>query len=376
MIDREGCILLNMISGIGYAKYRKLLEEFETPGKVFRQSFDRLRQVPGIGDVLADRIVEASDGISLKNELSMAERAGVRIVTLDDPDYPSHLRDLHDPPLCLYIRGILPEMDRYALAVVGSRRMSRYGERMTRSITFSLASSGFVILSGLASGVDAVAHAAALEAGGVTVAVLGGGLIKLYPAENAPLAKRIVESGGALISEFPLEFPVSRTSFPRRNRIVAALSAGVLVTEAGLDSGALITASLGVELGREIMALPGMADNPQAAGCHKLIKEGAFLVESADDVSDVLASDLFSSALRRAGKHDEDADAGADAKLSGFPEEAGKIYALLASGGKTLDELVLASGMDTGMISGALMRLELSGLIRHDARGVYESLLP
>ncbi len=374
MIDRESCILLNMISGIGYAKYSRLVEAFGSPDKIFRQSFDRLREVPGIGDLLAERIAEVSDGSRLKTELAMAERAGVRIITLTDPDYPEQLRELHDPPLCIYLRGMMPEFSNFSVAVVGSRRMSRYGERMTRSITEVLASSGCLIVSGLAAGVDTVAHHAAVNSGGLTAAVLGGGLMRLYPAENAGLARRIIESGGALISEFPLEFPVSRTSFPRRNRIVAALSSGILVTEAGIDSGALITASLGVELGREIMAVPGMADNPQAAGCHKLIKEGAALVENAGDVLALLDGGLFAPGHLRSLEIREKSipyDAGA---LSGLPLEVKKVFELLSDTGKTMDELLSESGMDTGVISGALMRLELLEMIRKDAAGVYEKV--
>ncbi len=373
MIDREGCILLNMISGIGHAKYRKLMDEFGSESEIFRQSFDRLKDVPGIGDVLAERLTDSGNSDMLKKELERSERGGARIITLNDSDYPPVLRELHDPPLCIYLRGTLPDFSSRTISVVGSRRMSRYGERMTREIVYEGASQGYVIVSGLAAGVDTTAHQAAVDAQGITVAVLGGGLMKIYPESAIPLARRIIECGGAVISEFPLGFPVSRTSFPRRNRIVAALGRGTLVTEAGLESGAMITAGYAMDYGREVMALPGMADNPQAAGCHKLIKEGAYLVENFTDVQNILEGGLFMPSELKSREVCEEAGLLASDIPSGLNGDAEKVYRLLLEGEKTIDAVsaALQDELDTGKITSALMKLQLMDLAVETPGGAY-----
>ena len=189
MLDREACIVLNMISGIGYVKYTALREEFGSPSAVFGRSAEELRRVSGIGPALAERIASYEWQKELAAELELADKAGVRILTLFDEGYPDVLRHLYDPPLCLYVRGRLPALPENAVAVVGSRRMSAYGERMTRSITSEAVAAGYSVISGLAFGVDTVAHRTAVECGGLTVAVLGGGLMHIHPQENVPLAR-------------------------------------------------------------------------------------------------------------------------------------------------------------------------------------------
>ena len=218
MIDREACIVLNLSPGVGFVKYSALSREFGSPAGVFGRSSGELRRIPGIGEQLGERIASFDWEGSLNRETELAERAGVRIITLFDDAYPEVLRQLPDPPLCLYVRGRLPAFPDNAVAIVGSRRMSAYGERMTRSIAADAAAAGFTVVSGLAYGVDAIAHRTVVDAAGVTVAVLGGGLMNVHPRENIPLARAIVASGGAIISEFPLEFPVPVMRAPKNRK--------------------------------------------------------------------------------------------------------------------------------------------------------------
>lgn len=358
MNNREACIVLNMLSGIGYAKYKALVTEFEEPSRVFSAVKSDLTRIKGISDTIADKILNYKELVDLDNELLRAERGGVQILTLADEEYPEELRNIYDPPLCLYVRGKLPAFKRNAVAIVGSRKMSMYGERMTKAFAQDAVNQGFIVVSGLAFGVDYAAHKAVVDSDGITVAVLGGGLTQIHPREHIPLAREIIQKGGAVISEFPMDFPVSRTSFPRRNRIVSALSDAVIVIEAGLDSGALITANVALEQGKEVFAVPGNADNPQARGCHKLIRESsASLAENFSQVLEVLDGGLF---------HEIEF---AEEPLQTFQaesclsEDEKIIVELLQNGEKTMDDLALETNMESGKLLGTLMKLEMKFVI-------------
>ncbi len=366
MTRKELCVGLNMISGLGYSRYITLLETFGTPDNVRRAERCRLENVKGIGRVLAERIVEFDWDAELAREFAIAARGNVRIITIDEPDYPEELRVLFDPPLCLYIRGKLPgNFDRW-ISIVGSRRVSRYGVAMTESFAAGAVAGNYGVISGLAAGVDTIAHRAVVNNGGVTIGVLGSGLMHMYPKENIQLAKDIVNSGGAVISEFPLDYPISRHNFPRRNRIVATLSKAVVVVEAGLDSGALITAGLASDFGRDVFAVPGRADNPQAKGCHRLIREGAFLAESFDDVLMTLESGLHP--IERASMTNiSDCD-------TLDPEEK-FIYSLLWESEADLEELQEKSGMDSGTLLAILMKMEMKLLVERDAGQYYRVVI-
>ena len=367
MTDREACIVFYMISGVGYVKYRALCDRFGSPAEALKQPEGELLQVPGIGPQLADRILRYPEEVDLAGELAFAERSGVRILTLFDDAYPDVLRHLYDPPMVLYVRGTLPEFgNNRNLAIVGTRRVSRYGAEVTRRLAADAAAAGLVIVSGLALGVDTIAHQASVDANMPTVAVLGGGLARLHPQENLELARRIIETGGAVISEFPMRFPVSRTSFPRRNRIVARLADAVLVTEAGVDSGALITADLASEYNL-VMAVPGRVDNPQAAGCHKLLKNGATLVENFTDIQEAMHFDLLPLDFHLA---EPEAEYHADG-ISDFPPEARQILAALAVRDCTFDELAGVTGLDAGVLSSQLSLLELAMQITRDGAQNY-----
>lgn len=376
MLDREACIVLNMISGVGYVKYTALCDEFGSPAGVFRRSARELMHVPGIGETLAVKIAEFDWEGELARELELADKAGVRVITLFDEAYPAVLRNLYDPPLCLYVRGRLPEFPEYAVAVVGSRRMSDYGARMTRQITAEAVAAGYTVVSGLAYGVDTVAHGMTVEQGGCTVAVLGGGLMRIHPQENVPLARRIVETGGAVISEFPMNFPVSRTSFPRRNRIVAGLARLTIVTEAGIGSGALITARLALDNGRDVFAVPGHADNPQAQGCHQLIKEGAAgLIENFSDVLNAIGVGFgYLPGLAPGGEANEDAVPYDSSSVGDLPPEAREIWKLLDGCELSLDLLAEETGRETGALLSTLMMLEMKLLVEHGSDMVYRRI--
>lgn len=372
MKSREGCIALNLVSGIGFVKYSALVERFGSPEQVFAASREELLEVPGIGEQLAERIA-SFDQAQLDRELEIAERGGARILTLYDEDYPEILRQLFDPPLAIYLRGRLKgsmEAWERSVAIVGTRRVSAYGMRMTSAIADEAAAAGFTIVSGLALGVDTLAHQAAVSAGTPTIAVLGGGLLHLHPRENLELARGIIDSGGAIISEFPLDFPVNRTTFPRRNRIVAALSRGVIVTEAGEKSGAIITAKLALEQGREVFAVPGHADNPQAHGCHELIRQGATLIETFEQVLEAFGFGM----LPHLGDGAENARPPEEEVGSDLSALEVAIMNRLAKGDASLEDLQTELATGTSLLLSALMRLELKLLIERQSDRSYRRI--
>ncbi len=287
MENREAWIILNSISGIGPMRAAQLLSIFGEPRRVLEVSENALAQVNGIGEVLAGAVTNWRKTVDLKGELELAHRAGVCIVTRDDAEYPERLRDIHDAPLCLYVRGDAPAVFgrlRQSLAIVGSRHTTTYGVGMAQNLATAAGLAGWTVVSGLARGIDTVAHQAVVNVKGCTIAVLGSGLAHLYPQENVGLARAIVEVGGAVVSEFPMRFPPDKRGFPMRNRIIAGLTAGTLVVEAGIRSGSLITAAQALEQGRAVFAVPGRVDSPQSRGCHALLKDGAVLVECFTDV--------------------------------------------------------------------------------------------
>jgi len=370
--DREACIALNMISGVGPARLASLVASCGSPSAVLERSARDLLSIQGIGEALASKIASWKESIDLDEELGMAERGGVRILVKDDPEYPSILKEIRDAPICLYVRGSLPDLDSLSIAIVGSRRMSSYGRNMAQHIAESAAYAGWTVVSGLAYGIDAVAHQAVLNAGGKTVAVLGGGLARVQPQEHLPLAREIAASGGAVVSEYPMEFPPNRRSFPMRNRIISGLSRGTLVVEAGLGSGALITAAAATEQGRSVFAVPGQADNPQAAGCNALIKQGAKLTESFDDILEdfeFLPGMERPKAVKEEGLPGlDDEESQEDAVLS---DEDSKALAALARGELSLDQLATATSAPSGELLARMMKLEILRKVKKTSSGSY-----
>ncbi|MDG1510307.1 MAG: DNA-processing protein DprA [Mariniblastus sp.] len=273
--------------GVGPIVYSELVQHFGSASNVFKATAAELEQLQGIGPKLVNSILSASDLATADSIIERCQTHGIDMIERYANIYPERLSEIYDPPSILYSRGKLLPTDNLSIAIVGSRHATRYGIKIASQLARGLSMAGITIISGLARGIDAAAHQAALEAGGRTIAVLGGGHLKLYPADHAALANEITHHG-AVISESPPDTPPRSGSFPRRNRIVSGLSLGVVVVEAAQRSGALISARLAMEQGREVFAVPGPINSRMSKGCHKLIQDGAKLVSSVDDVLDEL----------------------------------------------------------------------------------------
>jgi DNA processing protein len=278
---------LSLVQGVGPRVCRRLIEHFGSAREVLAANFLQLRAVPGLPAATVRELLESPHAEWLTAEVRECRDEGVRVITELDAAYGPMLAEIPDPPVVLYVRGTLLPSDCLSLALVGTRHASLYGRRQAERLASSLSRAGLTIVSGLARGIDAAAHRATLAAGGRTLAIVAGGLLEIYPSEHQGLAGEIAESG-AVISEMPLRFAPRRHAFPRRNRLISGLSLGTLVVEATLRSGALITARHAMEQGRDVFAVPGPVDQRTARGCHQLLRDGAKLVESADDVLEEL----------------------------------------------------------------------------------------
>ena len=278
---------MTRIPGVGPVVYSELIHRFGSAPNVFKATAAELKQLPGIGPKLINAILNTRDIAPVDSIIKTCQRHKIDMIERFEGAYPERLSEIYDPPSVLYSRGKLVPADNLSIAIVGSRHATRYGIKIASQLARGLSMAGITIISGLARGIDATAHQATLEAGGRTIAVLGGGHLKLYPTDHAALAHEITHSG-AVLSESPPDTPPRSGSFPRRNRIVSGLSLGVVVVEAARRSGALISARLAMEQGREVFAVPGQIDNRMSQGCHKLIQDGAKLVNSVDDVLEEL----------------------------------------------------------------------------------------
>jgi len=280
---KKDLVLLNMVQDIGYIRLKALLDEFKEPGGILRASLDKLLSVKGIGPAIAQAVKNAGSDHDIDKEIILINKAGAEVLTVFDEGYPENLKNIYDPPVVLYIKGSFKKEDELSVSIVGSRKCTYYGMNMADKIAEQLASAGVTVVSGFARGIDTSAHKGALKAKGRTIAVLGSGLDNIYPVENKPLVEKIIKNG-ALISEFPMSMPPNKNNFPRRNRLISGLSRAVLVVEAANRSGALITADFALEQGRDVFAVPGTADRLLSMGTNSLIKQGAKLVDSAEDI--------------------------------------------------------------------------------------------
>ena len=286
MSDLRYWIGFNKVRGIGPVRLRALLDRFGSPERAWQAPADALRGA-GLDRRSLKNLLAARTSLDLDEELARVSRAGARVLTWESPDYPRLLHEIHDPPPVLYVKGELTQDDEWAVAVVGTRRATSYGREVTQQLSSALARSGVTVVSGLARGVDGVAHQAALDTGGRTVAVLGSGVDRIYPPEHRQLAARIVERG-AVVSDYPMGTPPEGSNFPPRNRIISGLSLGVLVTEAGARSGALITVDFAAEQGRDVFAVPGNVLMRGSVGTNALIRDGAKVVLKPEDVLEEL----------------------------------------------------------------------------------------
>lgn len=358
MTSREAYISLNRIEGIGPVRVRALCEGLGSPEAVLTASAADLACVRGVGPKVAENIVSQRGGLDAGREEAAAAKLGARLVTPVDAEYPEPLKNIYDPPLCLYVRGTLEKKDAQALAIVGTRRASHYGTAQADRLAYQISKAGFAVVSGLARGIDTVAHKAALKAGGRTLAVLGGAMDKLYPPENRELAEEIV-GHGALISEFPLGREPDRTTFPYRNRVVSGLSKGVLVVEAGLDSGAMNTAEQALEQGRSVLAVPGRVDMDGARGPHRLIQNGARLVE---DLADVLKEFEFLFPPTEQARLVRQQDA--RQRLTLLPAEESVVRALWSEPELDFDVLIRKTGLSSAQMMTLAMQLEMKRVVR------------
>lgn len=349
-------LLLSMIPGVGPLLHRDLIAQFGDAKGVFAAAPSELRNVPRLGPKLCRAITTATQTIDVQAEINRCRENGIKLISQSQSLFPEALRQIPDPPAVLQMRGELLPQDGLAVAIVGTRHATHYGRQQAQRLAASLARAGVTIVSGLARGIDSEAHQATLEAGGRTIAVLGSGLLNIYPAENKELAERIVKNG-ALITESSTEAKPARGSFPRRNRIVTGLCQGVIVVEAGDRSGALISARLSMEQGREVFAVPGRVDSRTSRGCHRLIRDGAKLVETADDVLEELGP-MFQSAPDSDGR-----EVHRPAELQLNDQERAVLDAVRVDP-TTIDEVIAGCGLPIHRVLATISVLEMRRLVR------------
>jgi DNA processing protein len=359
-------IALNMTPGVGPRIATNLLEHFGSPSAVFharRTELESIRLKPDtIESIIRKEFAERAQG-----ELERVKKIGGDILILDDGSYPSLLREIADPPITLYVRGDWQAcLEQPCVAVIGSRQCSTYGENASQMISRDLASRGVTVVSGLARGIDSAAHKGALQGKGRTVAVLGTGIDGVYPKENSSVVREILDSGGCLVSQFPLGTPPLKDNFPYRNRIISGLSLGVLIVEASERSGSLITARLAMEQNREVMAVPGNITSSNSYGTNYLIKAGAKLVQQWQDVVAELPSEIAARILPPKINEKRNGNAQQQELIpSGLNENERKIWSLLnADEAIHIDALLEESGLSFGDLNSVLVGLDIKDLIR------------
>jgi DNA processing protein len=353
--------------GVGPVTFKKILDKCGSVDKALGASVKELSEIEGIGFKTAEAIARTRDKFDAVGELELAEKLGVRIINFEDEEYPALLKSIYDPPPVLYINGTIKKEDNLAIAIVGARRCSLYGQEQAARLAHLLSSAGVTICSGMARGIDSAAHQGAMAGGGRTIAVLGCGLSHIYPPENKKLFEQISQMG-ACVSELPLRTGPLGENFPARNRLIAGMSLGTIVVEAGFNSGALITAKFACEYGREVMAVPGKVDSPLSKGAHQLIKQGAKLVESVADVTDALGyvgesvKEQVVSAARRAEEK-----SGATLFDTGrlkLNDGERTVYDCLNTEPIHIEQIVAESGLQAGSINSALISLQLKGAVK------------
>lgn len=352
-------LTLNALPRVGPIRLRRLLARFGTPETILKQSLGSLQSVSGVGPEVASIISEWRALTDAEAELALCEQHQITLLTPDSPLWPRQLTESPDAPLLLYVKGEITSADQHAIGIVGSRRCSHYGRSNTRVFASGLSRAGYSIISGLARGIDTEAHLATLDSQGRTIAVLGSGLLNIYPSENRELAERIADGHGAVVSEFPLRCPPDKQTFPQRNRIVANWSSALLVAESPRRSGSLITAGMAADSGRPVYAMPGPIDRPQSEGCHDLIREGATLVTQPDQILEDLHNlPLFrtESASQKKSTHPAK-----DIKPD-LNEVEASIFQHLSSQEQTMDRLADLTNHPIHVISATLLGLEMKGL--------------
>lgn len=354
MDDRAYWLGFHLIPNIGAARISRLVERFGDLATAWEADLPALQDA-GMNEKSANVLIRYRDRIDLHREWEKVANAGASILTLMDDDYPRLLREIPSPPPVIYVKGKLLPEDETAIGVVGTRRATRYGQEMTRRLSSGLAAAGVTIISGLARGIDAIAHAEAVDAGGRTLAVLGCGVDRIYPPEHRKLSQQVIEQG-ALISEFPIGTKPEGRNFPIRNRLISGLSLGVLVVEAPRKSGALITSTFAADQGRTVFAVPGSALSSASEGTLQLLRDGAALAATVDDVLEELNLERRHAAIE-------------NRKL--LPDATGdeqRILNVIEGEPKHIDEIAIDTGINISQLSAMLLQMQLKGLVR-DAGG-------
>jgi DNA processing protein len=352
--EKCGWLALQMTPGLGNVACKNLIDKFDTPEEIFRASLSELAAVEGVRNEAARNIVNLKLPADPSEELRRVEECGARIIPFLDPGYPIALREIHDPPILLYLKGKNIPQKAIFIGIVGSRNPTHYGIKSAEEIGQGLGRRGLGVVSGMARGIDSAAHWGCLAGRGFTIAVLGTGIDIIYPASNKKLADKIMRQG-SLISEFPLGTPPEPKNFPIRNRIISGLTKGVVVVEATKKSGSLITASLALEQGREVFAVPGNIHSFKSKGCHFLIKQGARLIENSDDILDELGLNY---------DYAPKTDTFKEGPLPHMDDSEKAVLDLIGDYPLHIDEISRQGNLPPGKAASILMRMELKGIIK------------
>jgi DNA processing protein len=347
-------LALSLVPGLGSVGIKNLVAKFGSPEEIFQAKLHDLMCVENIRKELALRIINREFSLDPSHVVRKLGRLGARIISYADPLYPAPLREIHDPPMVLYLRGQdIPSKITF-VAIVGSRNPTPYGLKAAEKIAQGLARRGLGVVSGMATGIDSAAQWGCIEGKGFTVAVLGTGIDVIYPGSNKKLFQKITDNGAA-ITEFPLGAPPEPKHFPIRNRIISGLSKGVVVVEATKKSGSLITAGLALEQGREVFAVPGSIDSFKSVGCHHLIKQGARLIENADDILDEFGLNYAFAPIT---------DTFQQCRLPLMEDSEKLLYEIIGDYPLHIDEIARQGNLEAGVVSSILMKMELKGLVR------------
>lgn len=343
---------LGSIPGVGRSTFRKLINHFGSPERALSAPHNRLKEIKRLSDKVINNIISFPWREHAEQDIAKAVEMNIDIFTMNDPDYPEHLKKISDPPVYIYVKGILTPEDYNALAIVGTRQPTHYGRTITHRLSYDLAAAGLTIVSGLARGIDTQAHRGALSAKGRTIAVLGCGIDIAYPPENKDLIDEIAHNG-AIITEYPFGTKPESGRFPARNRIISGLARGTVVVEAAEDSGSLITANNAVEQGRKLFAVPGNIGHTASRGTNNLIKKGAILIEAAADVLDILG-------LSRSVKQ----SIAQQAPLPRLTRDEEEVFRHITNEPKHIDSILNEVGGTAGKLGGILISLELQKLVK------------
>lgn len=352
--DKLDWIALSMIPGLGNIAFRNLLNKFGKPENIFNAGISELLAVEGIKNEVALDIISKNYLCDPQEELRKVEDHGARVITFNESTYPLSLKEIHDPPMVLYVKGKDIPHNVTFIAIVGSRNATHYGMKASEKIGQGIARRGLGTVSGMARGIDSASHWGCINGMGHTLAILGTGIDIIYPDSNKKLYKKIIETG-TVISEFSMGTSPIPANFPRRNRIISGLSRGVIVVEATRNSGSLITASLALDQGREVFAVPGSIDSFKSTGCHFLIKQGAMLVENADDVLEDLGLNFPNL---------EKTDTFKEREIPSMNEIEKTVYDMIGNYPVHIDQITRRGKLEPGELSGILTKMELKGIIR------------